>query len=628
MSNLFVTGTSGLQAFQRALEATSQNIANSNTEGYVRQRADFSTREPSLVGDMWIGTGVEVGRLRRVANDFLADQSRTARSASARLDLFASQSARVANLLGGASNGLTASLQRLQNAFEGVATEPGSIPARQVLLGELQATVSQFRSTDTRLREFESETNGQLASEVSDLDSLASGIAALNREVAAARATSGGVPNDLLDARDRLLDQLAEKVSVRFVAADGGAVNVFIGRGQSLVLGEVAARIGLQQDPTDGTRQRIVLRSDGSSVDITPALAGGKLGGLLDFRGQVLDPARNELGRLAATLADTLNAQHGEGIDLLGAAGGDLLAVGGPQALVPATNAGSVTASVALTDVPALTGSDYQLEYSGSAWSARRLDTGATVSVSGAGTALSPLQVDGLSVQIGGTAVAGDRVVLRPTREVIQDLASLLSSPAKVAAASPVAARAAGGNAGTLAIGGLEVLDATQPALRATVTLAFPTAGTVSVDGGTPEPWSSGQVIERNGWRLVLSGTPAAGDQVTVADNAGAVGDNRNAIRLADALRSPQLDSRTLSLTEASTRLVSGVGAATQQAQRNLEVQRIAYGESVRQRQSISGVNLDEEAANLLRFQQAYQASAQVIRAANEVFRMLIDVTR
>jgi flagellar hook-associated protein 1 FlgK len=191
-----------------------------------------------------------------------------------------------------------------------------------------------------------------------------------------------------------------------------------------------------------------------------------------------------------------------------------------------------------------------------------------------------------------------------------------------------VAARAAGGNAGTLAIGGLEVLDATQPALRATVTLAFPTAGTVSVDGGTPEAWSSGQVIERNGWRLVLSGTPAAGDQVTVADNAGAVGDNRNAVRLAEALRSPQLDSRTLSLTEASTRLVSGVGATTQQAQRNLEVQRIAYDESVRQRQSISGVNLDEEAANLLRFQQAYQASAQVIRAANEVFRMLIDVAR
>ena len=628
MSNLFVTGMSGLQAFQRALEATSQNIANSNTEGYVRQRADFATRVPALVGDTWVGTGVEVGRLRRVANEFLADQSRTARSAAARLDVFVGQSARVANLLGDASSGLTASLQRLQNAFEGVATEPGSMPARQVLLGEMQATVNQFRSTDSRLRDFESETTGQLASEVADLDSLASGIAAMNREVAAARATSGGVPNDLLDARDRLLDQLAEKVSVRFVPADGGAVNVFIGRGQPLVLGENAADIGLQQDPVDGTRQRIVLRSDGSSVDITPALAGGKMGGLLDFRGQVLDPARNELGRLAVALADTLNARHREGIDLLGAAGGDLLAAGGPQALVPSTNAGSVTASVTLEDVAALTGSDYQLEYSGSAWSARRLDTGATVSVNGSGTALSPLQWDGLAVQIAGTAVAGDRVVLRPTREVIQDLASLLNSPARVAAASPVTARAASGNTGSVAIDRLDVQDAAVPALRATVTLVFPTPGTVSVDGGVPEPWSSGQVIERNGWRLGLTGIPAPGDQVTVTDNAGAIGDNRNAMRLAEALRSPQLESGTVSLTDASTRLVSGIGSTTQQAQRNLEVQRIAYDESVRQRQSISGVNLDEEAANLLRFQQAYQASAQVIRAANEVFQMLIDVAR
>ena len=626
MSNLFVTGLSGLQAFRQALDVTGQNIANANTDGYVRQRADLSTRASTQVGESWVGNGVQVSRLTRIVNDFLSDQSRDALSAASRLEIYAGQTGRIAGVLGDPSGGVSMALQRLQNAIEGVATEPSSMAARQSLLGALEGTVSQLRGIDTRLRDFESETNGRIATEVAAIDGLAGGIAAINREIRMAQASSGNAPNDLLDQRDRLLDQLAAKVSVRVVAADDGSVNVTVGRGQSLVMGERASKIALERDPTDASRQRIVMKSDGVSTDITAAMTGGAIGGLVDFRSQILDPARNELGRIATVLASSLNEQHAKGVDLLGAAGGQLLAVGAPLAQPSTENAAALTATATVGDAAALAGVDYRLEWTGSAWDVRRSDTGATVATTGTGSAGSPLAFDGLSVVIGGAPATGDSVMLRPTRSAVEQMSVRITAPGRIAAALPVRPTAATGNAGSASVVSMEVLDAANPALRTTVSLTFPTPTTVSVDGNPPQAWSAGQAIDFNGWRLRIAGVPAAGDSFSVVDNGAGRGDNRNAIQLADRLRVPVLDSGTASLADAATRLMSGVGTTTQLAQRNLEVQRLAHEESVRQRQGVSGVNLDEEAANLLRFQQAYQASAQVIRAANEVFRMLIDI--
>ncbi len=628
MSNLFLTGLSGLQSFQRALDATSQNIANSNTEGYVRQRADFRTRESSLVGEVWVGTGVAVDRVRRVVNEFLSDQSRAAHSSAARLEIFAGQSARVANLLGSATGGLSSSLQRLQNAFEGVAADPASIAARQVVVGELQGTVSQLRAFDSRLREFESEANGQIAADVSALEGLASGLAGINREIGVASATTGGVPNELMDERDRLLDKLAAKVSLRYLANRDGSVNVFVGQGQPLVVGDVAARIGMEVDPVDDSRQRAVLRVDGNSVDITSALTGGALGGLADFRDQVLDGARNELGRIATVLTAVLNDQNAKGSDLTGAPGGALLSIAPPQVIVPSSNDGSLTAGLTIADPRALTGAAYELQWSGSAWTARRLDTGGTVPVTGDGSVAAPYAFDGLALVLGGAPAVGDRVLLKPTREAVQTLTVAVGVPARIAAALPVRVGAGTGNSGAAAVSTIEVQDPADPDLRAAVTVSFPTPGTVSIDGGSPQAWVPGQAIDHNGWRLRLTGTPAAGDLFTVTGNGAGRGDNRNAVLLSESLRGPLLESGTVSLVDAATRLVSGVGNITQQAQRSFDVQQLVFQESVRQRQGISGVNLDEEAANLLRYQQAYQASAQVIRAANELFRFLIDVVR
>lgn len=628
MSNLFVTGMSGLQAFRQALDVTGQNIANANTEGYVRQRADLVARESTQVGTSWIGNGVKVDRLARVVDDFLADQSRVAQSAASRLEIFAGQAARVSNLLGDSAGGLSSALQTLGNAIEGVATEPASIAARQGLLGALESTVARLQAIDTRLRDLETSNNARIAAEAAAIDGLATGLAKLNREIVAARSSAGSAPNGLLDQRDRLLDQLAAKVSMRTVDSADGSVNVSVGNGQALVLGEAAVRVALERDPDDTARDRVVLRNGTSREDLTRSVSGGVLGGLLDFRRQVLDPSRNEVGRIASVLATTLNAQHAKGIDLLGAAGGELLSVGGPQTVIPVDNVGSVSASTSVADATGLTGADYEFEWSGAAWSLRRLDTGAAVAFSGTGSIASPFRFDGLSVVIGGAPANGDRVLARPVRDSVARMAVEVEAPARIAAALPIRAAAVSTNVGSARVETTEVLDPTVPALRSAAVVSFPSVTTVSVDGGPAQAWTPGQPIDHNGWRIRITGTPSAGDSFTVGDNGTGRGDNRNAVLLADVLRTPLLDSGTTSLAEAATGLMSGVGATTQQAQRNAEVQRLSFEESVRQRQGVSGVNLDEEAANLLRYQQAYQASAQVIRAANQVFDMLIDIAR
>ena len=628
MSNLFVTGMSGLQAFRQALDVTGQNIANANTDGYVRQRADLVARESTPVGASWVGNGVEVGRLARVVDDFLADQSRVSQSNSARLEVFAGQAARVTNLLGDPSGGLSNALQRLTNAIEAVATEPASMAARQGLVETLDATVSQMRGLDARLRELDGSTHVRIVAEASAVDGLAVSLATLNRDIGVARATSGSAPNGLLDQRDRLLDQLAAKVSIRVVANDDGAVNVYLSGGQSLVLGDASVRVATVNDPADIGRFRVVLRNGSSSEDVTRSISGGVLGGLFELREEVLDPARNEVGRIATALTSALNAQHQKGVDFLGVPGGELLSVGAPKTVVPTDNTGVVTTSATLTDASALTGADYELEWQGTAWSLRRLDSGAAVPFTGTGAAGSPIAFDGLSLLVGGTPAVGDRVLLRPTREAVSQMRVEITAPSRVAAAAPVRVSASVDNAGAARVTALEVIDPTNPMLRTPAAVIFPTPSTVSIDGGPSQAWVVGQPIEANGWRLRISGAPAAGDGFAITDNGAGRGDNRNAVLLSDALRSPMLDAATSSLADAVTRLTSGVGAVTQQAQRNSEVQRLAYEDSVKQRQSVSGVNLDEEASNLLRYQQAYQASAQVIRTANEVFNMLIGIVR
>lgn len=628
MPDLLRTGVSGLLAFQRALDTTSHNIANVSTDGYSRQRTLIGARPAQGYGNGWIGQGANVQTTQRVYDQFVAMQTRSTSSSLQHLDIYASNAERLNNMFGDSSTGLSASLQNFVNAFQSVANSPASTPARQVLLSEANTLQQRLKAFDSRLEDIGNEINTRIKGEVGEVNTLAEGIARLNNEITSATARTGGQPpNDLLDQRDRLLDQLSEKVSVNVVRQDGGTVNVFVGSGQPLVLGGDVNELTTVQDPYDSSRLTIALQTPGSSVDISRNISGGVLGGLMDFRTEQLDPAHNALGRIAVALTDVVNSQHHDGIDLSGALGGDLFEVGDAQGLASSLNSGSGTLSVTRTDVGALTGRDYILEMTSGGWELRDSLTGASVPMTGTGTPADPFVVDGLEIEVGGTADTGDSFLIRPTSGAIADMNVLISDPSKIAAAAPIRSAADTGNSGSGAISAGEVLDSANAQLRSPVTIEFTSATTYSINGAGSFTYTDGDNIDVNGWRVQITGNPAAGDTFTVTDNTSGTGDNRNALLLADALKSPVLNNGTTSLGSAVGEFVGGIGVATRQAQVNRDAQNVVYEESLAAKEAVSGVNLDEEAANLLKYQQAYQAAAQLIRVADTMFQTLLAAT-
>jgi len=627
MSDLLSTGVSGLLAMQRALDVTSHNIANASTPGYSRQTVQFSAVAPQSFGTGATGRGVEINNVSRAYDSLLATQSRTASSTYSRLDTFTTNAQALSNLFADTTTGLGASLQKFSNAVQGVANDPTSTAARQVLLSEADGLRQRLQTYNTRLDEITSQVNGQLGSEATSITSIAKNIATLNTQIATATSTGGQAPNDLLDARDKQISDLSQHVNVSVVPQDDGTTNIFIGNGQPLVLSSQAGTVVTQQDPYDPTRTVLALKSGTSTIDVSSTLSGGSIGGLLDFRSQLLDPARNQLGQIAVGVASVANAQHREGIDLKGNLGGDLFGVGGVRVLGKSSNTGSAQLATTRVDATALTAGDYLMDYSGSAWTLRRADTGAAVTLSGAGTAGSPFTADGLSIVVSGTPAAGDSFKIQPTTGAVGGLSVLITDPSKVAAAAPIRSAVASTNTGGATITAGEVLDVTNPQLRTSTAIQFIDATHYSINGAGSFGYTSGGNIDVNGWRVAITGTPAAGDSFTVANNGSGVGDNRNALAMSDVLTKGVFSGGTESLNAATTRFVSSIGVATSQAQTSLDAQKVIADDTAAAANQVSGVNLDEEAANMLRYQQAYQAAAQIIKVTQTLFDSLLAAT-
>lgn len=631
MADLLSTSISGLLAFQRALDTTSHNIANANTVGYSRQLTELTTRNADQSGSGWVGNGVDVSTIQRAYDDFLASQSRTSSSTFNQFDTYATQAERLNNLFGNSTTGLTPTLQNFINAFQAVADSPTSTPARQTLLSQAQSLAQQLQSYDASLRSLDRQVNAQIESEATAISSLAQNIAQLNQEITGAYSRTGQPPNDLMDQRDRLIDELSTHVNVNVVAQGDHSLNVFIGNGQPLVVGQTAGQIVATPDQYDPTRSVLSFKTATSTVEMTGSLSGGTLGGMLEFRTQMLDPARNTLGQLSAGLAEVVNAQHGAGIDLNGQLGGDFFAVGPARVMSNANNAGTGSLTVQRIDSAsgALTTADYVMTNTAGGWSLRRADTGAVVPMTGTGTAADPYVADGLSIVVSPGAATGDRFLIKPTADAVSGLQVLITDASQVAAAAPIVSSAAAANIGNATISSGAVIDATNPQLRAPINITFSSATQYQVSGDPATyTYTPGGDIDVNGWRVQISGTPAAGDSFSVTDNSSGSGDNRNALKLADILNQPLLNNGTTSLSAAVGQFVGDIGVKTNQAQVSRDAQKVVYEESVGALQSVSGVNLDEEAANLVRYQQAYMAAAQMIKVADTIFQAVLDATR
>jgi len=637
LADLLNLGSTALLSLQRAISTTGHNISNANTEGFSRQRVDFVTQPPQFAGGNFIGNGVSVASIERQFDAFVANEVRERTASQAQAQTFFGLTSRVDNLLADPRTGLGSAMDRFFGALQDVANNPASLPERQALLGEAGVLADRFHFLDASLRDLDAELNGRIEVAVAGINSLTTSIASLNEQIARATAQAqGSPPNDLLDERDRLVNELAQSINVSVVSQDSGAVTVMAGNGQPLVVGNTSTALQTAASVSDPTRLVVGVGNPGGSfTDLGRFLSGGELGGLLDFRAQVLDPARAQLGLLAVGITETVNGQHALGLDLDGLAGGDLFRPLSAATSAHAGNAGAAAVDVSIVDAGALTGDEYLLRFDGAQYVLTNLGSGVTQSGPG------PFVVDGLNIAISGAAASGDAFSILPTRQAGALFDVALTDPRRIAAAGPLRAEPAPGNSGTASISQPAVQDAAGLPLGTPVTLTFdpdalgPGQPGFDVAGASFGPLAydpaldqGGLEVDAGGFRFTLAGRPDAGDVLQITDNSGAAGDNRNALALAELQTARTLLGGSATYQDSYGSLVTDVGVQTRQADANSRTETALLEGAVARREGVSGVNLDEEAANLIRFQQAFQAAAQVIAVADEVFQTLLDATR
>jgi flagellar hook-associated protein 1 len=629
MADLLSTSVSGLLAFQQALDVTSNNIANAATPGYSVETANLTPEPGQSTAAGFIGSGVEVSSITRSYSELLAQQVRSSQASYSSLNTLATQAAQVDNLLSGSSSGLPASLQQFLNTLQTLSASPSSSGARQAVLSQAQALAQQLTGADAQISQYGNNLEQQITTDVAQVNSLASNIASLNSQITRDLAGKGQTPNQLMDQRDQLIDQLSQYVSVNTATEPNGALDVYIGSGQALVTGATAQQLTTLPNIYDASVLQLGLSSSGGTTDVTSEISGGELGGLLAARSQVLQPAQNALGQISVALATLTNQQQAAGIDQSGAAGQPMFAVGAVTATPASTNSGSAALSVTRSSLGALTSDDYTLRYVGGAWQLQDQTTGSAVALSGAGTAASPFQAAGVSIVVSGAPASGDSFLIQPTAAATAGLTMLLTSPAQIATASLAQSGAGAANTGT---GTISPATITSPAswIPDTYTLTFTTPSQYQITASSGAlvgsgTYGAGQPISFQGAQVTVTGVPAAGDTFTVrASTAADSGDNSNLNALIQSLGSASLDNGTTSIAGGANDLITSIGVLTQQAQASAAAQQSVNQDAVTARSNVSGVNLDQEAAHMLQFQQAYQAMAQVIQASQQMFTSLM----
>lgn len=556
--SLLSTGVSALNTSQTSLATVGHNISNVNTEGYSRQRVNQVTLPANFAGSQYIGSGVTVGSIERIYNEFLSVQVRTFTSQQAQHEAFAEVAGQISTVLGSSTSSLAGGLEAFFNAANAVANDPTSIAARQVLLSEGQSLANRFKTLDNQLTQIDSQLDGQLAVSITEINVITEGIAELNVAIINLSTGSGGQPNDLLDQRDELINRLSEYTSVSTLQDDLGAISIFVGSGQALVVGSTQTDLttitDLSTDPS-----RLGVGYGPNAIEITAEISGGSLGGILQVRGEVIDSAKAELNALATNLIDNANTIHQQGVTLDGNIGGNLF---GP--IPPATTvAGAGTIFVAISDPRDVA----------AAFPAR-----VTTNVNATGTG---------SIEI--SSIESSPPITLPLFGVGADIQFTFDAT---------------NNQYTVTDGVNNTIIAYDPAVDSGKTFSL-TAPFVELT-------------------VKLSGVPADTDQYAIGNNT-AVGDNRNALALGDLRSEKILGAGTQSLADAYDILIADVATRTNRADINQQTQQGLLEQTQARFDSISGVNLDEEAANLIRFQQAYQAASQIITVSNTVFNSLLQ---
>ena len=625
MSNLLATGSSALIAFQRALSTVGHNVANINTPGYSRQRVEFEARDATYFGYGYQGNGVQIVDVRRMADSLATSRLLDSGGELARLQQLSTLSSRLDQLFSEKATGISAPWSSFFDSVNALSSNAAGSADRESVLAKANALVTRFRQIDQHLDGLDTEVNAGLTAATGEVNRLAKEIAQLNGQIGGSSSPSG----DLLDRRDQLISELVAFTGGNAATQDGGLVNVFSAGGQPLVVGATASTLVTVPDPYRPERLQVALETNGQRVTLDKRALGGQIGGLVEFRTTVLDPAMAELGRIATSLAQTFNEGHRAGMDQYGQMGADFFTLPAPRLSSNANNTGNASLTTSVGNVAGLNAQNVLLRFDGAAWVATHPDTGASIPMTGTGTAADPLVVNGIEVVLAsGTPAANDRFLLQPTAGAAGNLGVAITDPGRIAAATPVKATTDLANTGSGKLSGLKVTDADNAGLLAPTDIEFIDATQYTINGTGPFVYTPGQTIAYNGWSVVLDGAPAAGDTFSVGPTGANSSDNGNAKLLSNLDDARVLNGGTLTLNGAIGGLTTQVGSAARQADYSAQAQQVIHDQAQAARDAVSGVNLDEEAADLMRLQQAYQAASQIIATADTLFQSLLAATR
>ncbi len=544
---------SGLNAYQQALQTTSNNISNASTPGYSVENAQFATQPEQYTGGGYVGNGVTINTVARGYNQFLNAQVLSGASAYNNSNTYYTMASQIDNMLANQSTGLSSSMNTFFSDVNSVANNPSSVSTRQVMLSDSSALAAQFNSISSTLSSLNTQVNDSLTTSVNSLNGYAANLAQLNTQIVAAEnnGAPGQSPNGLLDQRDTLLNQISTLTNASVVEQSNGSVNVYIGSGQPLVMGSTSSTLSAQGAPTDNSQMQVMLNGQNISNQIT----GGQIAGNIGFRSQVLAPAQQQLGLLATSFATEVNNVQQSGYDLNGNAGTALFNIGTPVVNVqgeysdPNLVVSATYSAPTAANVSSLSGS-YQLTVSATqpdTYTLTNLSNNSSVSGLTNATLPAATQADGFNISFsGGSLTAGDSFQISPfynAGSTIQ-LNPAITNPSQIAAAS-------------------------------------------------------------------------------TATNAP--GNNTNILAMANLQTQPLMQNGTSTFSQVYSQLVGSVGANTSNAQTNSVAQNTVLQNATSAQQSVSGVNLDVEAANLIEYQNSYQAAAKTVTTAQTLFTAIIN---
>lgn len=654
-NSILSNGISGLSAAQAGLITTGHNISNAATEGFSRQSIVQSTNTPLYSGAGYFGQGTVVDTVKRSYDEFLNKQVLTADTRYQELNAYYTQVKQIDDLFGDSTAGLAPALQSFFTGVQSVAAAADSIPSRQSMLSEASALTTRFATLNSRLNELRDLAGNEIQGSVTEINSLTKQVGELNQRIIyASNLGNGQPPNDLLDQRDDLVSQLNQQLQVSTQTNQDGSVNIFVGNGQPLVVGTVTSQLTAAPSVDDVSKIAVGIKlPSGQSLELSEkSFSGGKLSGLLNFRSQSLDTAQNALGRVALGLTETFNAQHKLGQDLDNDLGKDFFTPLNGTTIYPnrPANTGSASIDVGITSVSDLTTSDYSLAYvaADTFQLVRRSD--GTVWPSIAGADLNTIaNTQGFSLNIAGTPNVGDRFLIEPTRNAAGQINVAITDPRDIAAAAPIRTTATSGNTGTGKINAGSVQSTadlanftTAPGVTLTyssvtgnfsgfpagfdITVTSPTGTSQLYAAGSDVSYVEGSQISFAGVTVVISGQPGEGDTFSIGNNLNGVSDSRNAVLLGALQTAKTMIGKGASYQSAYAQLVADVGALTREMEVTSTSQQKVLEQAQTVQQSTSGVNLDEEASNLIRYQQAYQASGKVMEVASKLFDQILAI--